>query len=794
MSETYHYQLPAVSYQLPVPSPSSQRSAPSSKLPAPGSKLPAPAQLLAPPESARSQKPVKNDGSENVSDSEKVSVDGQAPSNDALGEDERVPRREQLMRKMRVLTRHLPAWSGLDWLEIRQEVFTEKHRELIPAVTSCLLNSTDNAMKTDRYVTDMDVPVDMKHLRQAFPGVKWVGAANATPMDMCNLAAGCLAPPIICVDQLPLAVGEMISNRDASRGRQIVVSLEATDFDEKGNLRKCTRKENQLAAFVCTDLASFAEQAASQLKVGESTLQNHLAAEHDAYVFRCLDAVLFRGSAEEGYPFLEKPVSIDMIISAPCCERPRVKVQVDRSQWYVEERHHVALLERLNLIGFAAYEQVGQGTEEHAQKPKPLAGFDDDEEEEVKPQSQSDMPSPVLVLSAFGCLDGGKHPFDALGIALKHWRQRYSGHFHSVFLACGDARLANRLDRIVNSDIYAAHRARNEMQTRIDQGLKAVSGAEYDLRYPICRWHWNPDFVDMSVTRLLTFIGRAERKLILEFGNRASKLPAEITTPHGRMQERRKSSGVLDMGEGLREALNQARKPSVSKAAAVAGADDLSAAASVEMSARLDPGRGIGELKDAFNTISFDNTAEIVSPNNQRRMSRGAADSTPSRQRRMSMNVPSVLKDRWEKEKKEKENKAAAAATQLKPIHKEIPASTVEDQSPTIPQSTRSYMRSRLLKKGKDKVEEVKDTLPPAPQPEDTLQHAQKLAASVQEKVRSKAEWAKLFKDEEKYYSSRARNVELQEEATIGSPKSARRRKRGAGIFIQQRGPAVASF
>lgn len=685
---------------------------------------------------------------------------------DPDGDDDEVevPRCEELMRKMRVLTRQLPAWSGIDFCEIRQDVFAEKHHTLIPALTTCLLESTEKALREQRYVTDMEVVVNLKGCRQAFPGVKWIGQVNATPIDCYYSSRNSVSPPIVCVDHLPLTIVEMVSTLDASAGRQFIVTLEATDFDTKGNLRKRSRKESQLATFVCTDLADFVDQAAAQLKGGETTVEKHLAAEHDPYVFLCMGATLFRGGSDDGYPFLEKPVSMDVVVSAPCCERPGVKVQMDdRSQWYVEERHHVALLERLNLIGMAAYDPIAVGQFREEKRRDILKGFDDEEEAATPP---ADRPLPILILSAFGLLDGGKHPIDAIGVALKFWRQRYSGQFHSIFLACGDTKLALRLDRIVNSDVYEAHRARQETQTRAEQGLKPIPGGptETDLRYPMCRWHWNAEIQDLSITRLLPLIGRSERNLMygdFEAARKSSKLAAEQEHRSSRRNSRRKSSGAIDLHQAFREGIQQARRPSAA---------------------------ALGELKDAiYGDGGLRNTQTAAagalhetSPRTPRRQSFSRQGDAPGRPRRMSTAVPEQIAERWKEEKsayeaKRMEVKAALAAGRKKPT---------ENEESEIASPTTARMQARKLKGLKDTVEKTEEDS--QKNPDEILAEAQRLAESLQDKVASKSEWDKLFHSEQKFFNNRGLPKNRAEEiAQNEAGRRKARRKRGAGIFIR---------
>jgi len=268
------------------------------------------------------------------------------------------------------------------------------------------------------------------------------------------------------------------------------------------------------------------------------------------------------------------------------------------------------------------------------------------------------------------------------------------------------------------------------------------------------------------VTRSLTFLGRAERKLIWDFGG--GMLHTQDASPSRRGSgARRKSSGVIGIGGGLREALEQANKGTR------VAPDEVTTT-----------GRTIGEQQEAFLDsrtvqIGLEDTEDIVlSPKGElhsspRRMSRqmregldvheGPEGKTP--RRRMSLEVPSILAERWEKEKKEKNERVTTGASNQPKLSSPVN----NDKSPRY----KSRKALPMLRSTRDPVESEPT---PAPHPEEALQEALGLAASVQEKLRSKAEWSKLFKEEQKLYNS----TRAQEQQFWGP-----RRKRGAGIFIQ---------
>jgi len=203
-----------------------------------------------------------------------------------------------------------------------------------------------------------------------------------------------------------------------------------------------------------TDFVSFVEAAERLVHGCGASSHDHMTAPQDPYVFSCPDCTIFRGERAAGYPFLETPVSANVIACAMECAKPAVLTTRDemtdeKLDWYASDTHQASLVERLALIATVAM------------------------------QTAKCDAKPILVLSPLGCIDkSNRHPWHAVAHALKHWRNAFAGYFHTVILACGsNSELAAHLDIGINRDVYA---------TLVSHNFA-----------PFASWHWNSQFLAM---------------------------------------------------------------------------------------------------------------------------------------------------------------------------------------------------------------------------------------------------------------------------------------------------------
>lgn len=331
--------------------------------------------------------------------------------------------------------RALP-WNPLHWLEVRQQLIDDGKIKDLPLLMKSVRASSSRALKMEEYLLTESQSIDLSlHLMPA-ESVRWFGRRNVTvPQMPAGLQTGIIEPPMICVDLSPLDIVQQLQHLNREEQRPIYVVIEVSNFEKDGSLNLGNTRATSMAqqnVLVRTDFNRFASSVSEGFRGAQTNVRDHLTAQYDPYVFTCPNMTMFRGSRDDGYPFMETPMHIQTIVCSMPSTRPAVTIShsfgtSEKTEWYMSDVDQTALLERLSLIGFAALQ-------------------------DTDPDKKA-----ILVLSALGCADRGLHPKDAVANSLKHWRTRFARLFHTVFLACGpDKELAEHFDLAINRQIYGA--------------------------------------------------------------------------------------------------------------------------------------------------------------------------------------------------------------------------------------------------------------------------------------------------------------------------------------------------
>jgi len=212
---------------------------------------------------------------------------------------------------------------------------------------------------------------------------------------------------------------------------------EVTSFDESGcidvsNSSSITPKDLLLR----TDISRYIGDARGYIdKQGtKDCMKVHMTASDDPYILRCVNVTIFRGPQEEGFPFLEEPIHVHVLLTALSNNFPKVALMDAKRhgvvEWYADQSDHNCLLARLNLLGNVAREPVFEGEENSGKKP-------------------------VLLMTAPGCENRARQPHEGLANSLKHWRRQFAESFAVTFTCCSawgapDVALVASLDCIVN--------------------------------------------------------------------------------------------------------------------------------------------------------------------------------------------------------------------------------------------------------------------------------------------------------------------------------------------------------
>lgn len=382
-------------------------------------------------------------------------------------------------------------WAPSLWLEARSQVMDNGKTQGLRNLSKLVQDSTQLALQRGYYkvphslplaVTATGAPVPMgrsaqvvKHVDLAtamsnHPKVHWFGRGSVD-IALPEPDASRISPPLIVCARSCVDVAASLKKMSLGE-RQIFLLTEASLFDEAGAPALARPfATNPHCLPLRSDISRFVEDAQGSLRSAKSTVEKHLTAEQDPYIFLCPDVAVFRGSREDGFPFLEEPFRLHAIVAAMALKRPplqEVRGRGGSTTWYAFKWDHAALVERLNLVALAALQASG------------ITGKEDEEELAARDNA------PILVLSAMGFGGDQWHPRDAFASCLKQWRRRYSQYFHSVYLCCsgrggGEPQLAVHIDAVVNKSVH-----------RIGETDALASRA--------MPWHWDPSQLGMSVS------------------------------------------------------------------------------------------------------------------------------------------------------------------------------------------------------------------------------------------------------------------------------------------------------
>ncbi|CAK0859658.1 unnamed protein product [Prorocentrum cordatum] len=339
------------------------------------------------------------------------------------------------------------------------------------ALLRLVRRSSEQAVRRGHYMAEgwgsEKLGVELRSWMSTSAEVSWIGRENVGVHQGALDGAhrrGQIAPPILMCDDLPLDVA-MTVGRMVEPERPIFLVLELAEFDSAGGIALERLAGSSMQGLsLRSDFDRFAHAAATKMAGSEASIRSHMCAESDPYVFLCRDVTVFRGPRAQGFPLLEEPMNVHVIVVAMSRLRPSVQMTEEipghgRAEWYKDEADHTALLERLNLLGLVA-----------------LQDADD----------SADALAPVLVLGSPGCAGPCLHPQGAVASSLKHWRRRFSPFFHSVMLCTGgrggvgsEMRLAMHLDDVVNSQVHKI--AENEL-----------------LAQCAMPWHWDTVIIRLS--------------------------------------------------------------------------------------------------------------------------------------------------------------------------------------------------------------------------------------------------------------------------------------------------------
>jgi len=370
-------------------------------------------------------------------------------------------------------------WDARLWASKLQAALQALRGDFVKLLFQLASLSSEQAVKNGTYHVASGGPngkrVDFDKIMARIPYADWYGRNNvnvALP-QLANKGAK-IPPPVLFTAHSALDVAVQLHRNEFGQ-HPIVLVAEVTGFDRDGCISiERVGSFNPECLLLRTDLMRFIEQARKNVRDGKSTTKDHLCASKDPYVFLCRNVAIFRGPREQGYPFLEETMKIQVIVVGQSEQRPvpqLVNSKAGWTEWYQSESGHHALLERLNLVSLVIMQEL----------------YDTGEPQLVQSESGDQHVSRLpIILMTFPGANLYAHPKDAVSNSLKHWRRRFTCYFHTAFV-CTHGRALNGKE--TQMAMYTDSIVNAQMLTILESHAMASKAMP---------WHWDSGLIKMA--------------------------------------------------------------------------------------------------------------------------------------------------------------------------------------------------------------------------------------------------------------------------------------------------------
>ncbi|CAK9093576.1 Hypothetical protein SCF082_LOCUS44021 [Durusdinium trenchii] len=215
-------------------------------------------------------------------------------------------------------------WNSEAFAHYKKKLTKEGRWLALPGLVDMVRRTSDEALKAGGYCLPKNKTAQVRLPQK--PSVQWVSMESCTEPDPCQ---GVVPPPLVVSHKTPLEAAGVLGKH--FEGHPLIVTFEATEFDtgaesemKKGQILEGeARGLAQHEMFNCTNLV-FSSRAATLLcaKARQSP-QERLNAWHDPGVIVADNVVLFRGPAEDGYPFLsqEEQLNLRVLVAGRALKR-----------------------------------------------------------------------------------------------------------------------------------------------------------------------------------------------------------------------------------------------------------------------------------------------------------------------------------------------------------------------------------------------------------------------------------------------------------------------------------------
>ena len=371
---------------------------------------------------------------------------------------------EELAEARRALRSVKPGdWHAQAFVHYKKKLKDEGRWLALPGLVDLVRKSSEAALEAGSYQPNRKSP--QVRLSQK-SRVQWVNMESCVEPEPCQ---GLAPPPLVVSHKTPLEAAGVLGRH--FKGHPVIVTFEATEFErsdhKKGQMIEGeARMIAQQEMFNCTNFVFSSHSATHLCAKARQSPQERLCSMQDPGIVTADDVILFRGPAEDGYPFLseEEQVSMKVLVAGRAHKRPWLQ----KGEMFLNQDDFLAFSHRLNVMTYQALEDLGQ-----------------------KEGSETNEQPAVLVLAACGLADAEyRQPRGGIAQALKTWRTMWSGYFEAVVVACGDYETAAMIDRLVNTDVYM----------KVLQNLPVSPAAS--------QWHWKLELMQLSYNPVFANIAR----------------------------------------------------------------------------------------------------------------------------------------------------------------------------------------------------------------------------------------------------------------------------------------------
>eukprot|EP00435_Cladocopium_sp_Y103_P070953 s557_g36.t1 len=229
----------------------------------------------------------------------------------------------------------------------------------------------------------------------------------------------------------------------------VVLIAEVIDFDGNGDVDQrnaCSVVPDDL--LLRSDLGRFLDHIKRSCRQynqkdnrPKSQLRDYMTDQVCPFVVRLNEVTLFRGPAEQGYPFLKDTLQVTVLLMAVPHQRAtlqkvfyQTKPPVD---WYEQLAEYQALVSRFFLLA-RAIEDLTKASPDH---------------------------KAIVVMPMPGCSSNVQQPHDAVANCLKHWKQNYSHLLEALHICCRNRRGP---DNVLTARVRAAVNLRERPAPGLD--------------------------------------------------------------------------------------------------------------------------------------------------------------------------------------------------------------------------------------------------------------------------------------------------------------------------------------